>query len=682
MFNKLQATKHPMRRLMCVYLAFVIIRFILAALSSAYPLINIDEFLYYGMARSIAEGKGLLFRGQPANYSYILYSLFLSPIYSLGVEGPLLYRLLQLWNIIAITSSVFPIYFLAKDLVCDDHKALTATFISMLLPDFMIGQLMMCENLILPLFFTLFYVFYKYLKYKKTKDIVILGIIGGMLFSIKPGSAIPVFVLFFVLLFQGVLCRRLKDSLYALIGVVITFIVSAFFFGIVWLLGGSPSILSIYKNQVADTSHLDVFFRFIGVYLLYFMLAGGIACFAVICNNLKKYTSEQYNMFLVLAISILITIIGVSWSVNRYEYAANTAHLRYIGMYLPMFYLTAIIPVPDERDASKKRKWILLAVFSVIAIMLIAIGIYSGVTPGSVFVCNMTFAVLIPLFNSQVSSLVVTVSFLLILATLAFVIIKIKKKRLLLKIVSGTLIVLMLVNNIATYCSCYQATLFDFAKQAEEIRTYLSDNDGVLYLYTNERISSYYGAFDVYSRYDISYTSFNDMFNQLYATHGIYKPFIPNGQRGNRPMFYTPDTDTLVMDVTAFVLLKPSDNTKHYTLNDNALHVLKILDKSKPWLDYVAAVTGNAKLNEGDTGVLLIFSEKYFQASQILKMKIKSENETELTFSSSKEKKKIQLMPGTHEYDIQFDQPTDAYNFVVEGGDIRFYKFILEPVDS
>ena len=682
MFKRTQATKHPMCRLMHVYLAFVIIRFILAEISSAYPLINIDEFLYYGMARSIAEGKGLLFRGQPANYSYILYSLFLSPIYYLGVEGPLLFRLLQLWNTVAISLSVFPIYFLAKNLVCDDHKALTATVISMLLPDFMLGQLMMCENLIIPIFYTLFYILYKYLKYKKPRDIIILGIIGGVLFSIKPGSAIPVFVLLFVLIFRGVFSRKLKDSLYALIGVAITIFVSAFFFGIVWLLGGSPSILSIYKNQVADTSHLDVFFRFIGIYLLYFMLAGGIVCFAVICNNFKKYTSEQNYMFLVLAISIFVTIIGVSWSVNRYEYAANTAHLRYIGMYLPMFYLFAIIPVPDGMNANKKRKWITLAVFSIIAIMLLAIGVYSGVTPGSVFVCNMTFAVLIPLLGNQVSSLVVTISFLLILAVLALVFFKIEKKRLLIKIVSGTLIILMLVNNIATYCSCYQATLFDFAKQAEGIRTYLPDNDEVLYLYSNERISSYYGAFDVYSRHDISYTSFIDMFNQLYATHGIYKPFIPNGQRGNRPMIYTPDTDTLVMDITSFVLLKPSDNTKHYTLNNNALHVVKILDKSKPWLDYAAAVTANATLNAGDKGVFLIFSEEYLHSSQVLKMRIKSDNETELTFySSDKAKEKIQLIPGTHEYEIQFDQPSDAYNFVVEGGDIRFYKFVLETVD-
>ena len=240
----------------------------------------------------------------------------------------------------------------------------------------------------------------------------------------------------------------------------------------------------------------------------------------------------------------------------------------------------------------------------------------------------------------------------------------------------------MIVNNTTAYSCCFQATRFDFAEQANGLRAYLPDNDEELYLYTNERISSYYGAFDVYSRHGISYTSFNDMFNQLYKEHGVYKPFIPQGQRGNLATIYTPDTDTLVMDVTVYALLKPSKNTKHYSLNDNGLHVVKILDKSKPWLDYAAAVTKNATLNAGDKGVLLIFADQYLHSPFKIMMRIKSEVETELKFNSDLETKTIQLMPGTHEYEIQFDHPADAYNFVAKGGDIRFYKFILDISDS
>ena len=56
--------------LLGIYISFVLVRFLLALLTSAYPVVNIDEFLYYGMARSIANGEGLMFRGQAADYSY------------------------------------------------------------------------------------------------------------------------------------------------------------------------------------------------------------------------------------------------------------------------------------------------------------------------------------------------------------------------------------------------------------------------------------------------------------------------------------------------------------------------------------------------------------------------------------------------------------------------------------
>ena len=348
--KKTLLNKQPILILILLYSAFVLIRFLLAILTSAYPMINIDEFLYYGMARSIAEGKGLMFRGQPADYSYIVYSLFLTPIYLLGIKGPLLYRLLQLWNIMAVTLSVFPLFYLAKSLTKDTHKSIIAVFISMLLPDFMIGQLMMCENLIIPLFYMVLCVFYNYFNEEKFKQIVLSGISGGFLFSIKPGAVIPVIVFSIIILIKGLFYRNMKTICHAIICFATTVFISALFFGIVYLLGSNPSVLSIYSTQVADFSHMDVFFRFTGVYLLYFMLAGGVGFFVIICNNVKGFTSGQKNTFLILILSLLVLIIGVSWSVNRYEYNANTAHLRYIGMYLPVFYLFALIPTPYDSE--------------------------------------------------------------------------------------------------------------------------------------------------------------------------------------------------------------------------------------------------------------------------------------------------------------------------------------------
>lgn len=674
--KKQQQQKNPLQALAILYCSVVLVRFLLACLSSAYPLINIDEFLYYGIGRSIAEGKGLMFRGQPAEYSYVLYSLFLSPIYLLGAEGPFLYRLLQLWNTLAISLSVFPIYYLARDLMHDHQKALIASGISMLLPDFMLGQLMMGENLLFPLFFTLLYVFNKCLETGSLKYIMIVGAIGGLSFSIKPGAVIPAAVILLLLIVRGILTRRYRESLAALLGAGITIAVSALFFGIVSALGGTPSVLSIYENQVENASHLDVFFRFIGIYCLYFMLAGGLCCFAVILSKRKHYSADQKWLLLALAVSLLAMIVGVSWSVNRYEYNANTAHLRYIGMYLPALFLLAGVPSPKETKMDRNQNSAALLIpFVLTAVLLLGIGIFAGVNQYSVFAENMTLSILIPLFKSHFPAVALVLLILAAMSALAYACWKRRKDWI--KTVSIVFVLTMLVNGIAAYAISYQATQFDRAKQAEELRKYMPEDESELYLYTGETMTGYYGAFDAYSRHGICYATLNSMFNQLYATGGRYEPFLPDRQRGSILTNETPDTDTIVMDATVYAMLKASDNTQHYSLDEDGLHVVKILDPSKPWLDYVVGNTKNTVLSAGDKGILLVFNKQYLQTPLTISMRIYSEKEVQLSFFSSKERKTLAISSGMNEYELRFDQPCDAYNFEAPEGDIRFYRFDL-----
>ena len=70
-----------------LFAGIVIVRFLLALATSTYPVVGIDEFLYSSLGRSIATEGSLLYYGQPADYSYILYPLVLSPVYN-GVECP------------------------------------------------------------------------------------------------------------------------------------------------------------------------------------------------------------------------------------------------------------------------------------------------------------------------------------------------------------------------------------------------------------------------------------------------------------------------------------------------------------------------------------------------------------------------------------------------------------------
>ena len=668
-----------------LYIAACLIRFMLALATSAYPIVNIDEFLYYGMARSIAAGGGLLFRGQAANYSYIFYSLVLSPVFMLGIKGPALYRILQLWNIMIASLSVFPIFYLAKDWIVEKGKAFRITLLCMLLPDFMLGQLMMCENVILPLFYTAFLVINLYLKKPDIRKVVLIGLLGGLMFSAKPGALIPAAVFLVILLAKGIKERNKAECFHSLLGIVSALSAAVLFFIFVRLLGGKPSVLSIYDVQVSNSGHLNVFVRFLGVYVLYFLLASGTACVALAISRVKHASEEQRLVFLTIAVSMAVTITGVCWSVNRYEYNANTAHMRYIGMYIPLLFVFSMIPpyAPAEKKSSASKKSVspCLAAFFVAALLIVILGIYAGVNRYTVFAENMSLAGVISLFRNNVSPVLLAVLLIVGLSGLSFVFWR-RNQKAITRITAALFLVSMILNNAAAYSISKNDTRFDFAESTEQLMDDLSGSEEILYLYTAETTTHYYGALDIYSSQDICYTTLDDMFNHLYASRGVYVPFLPEARRGSITVNSTPDTDTIVMDATVYYMLGLSDNTLHYSHNDNALHAVKILDKSKPWLDWIVGNTKNTILSAGNKGIILVFNDRLLDAPLTFTMTIYSEHGTTLKVYSNQETRSITLESGQHEYEITFDKPQDAYNLEAQEGDIRFYGFSMHRAED
>ena len=615
-----------------MYVVFVLARFLPALLTSAYPFVNIDEFLYYGMARSIANGEGLTFRGQPADYSYILYSLVLSPVYLTGLKGPVLYRAMQLWNILLITLSIFPLYRIALKCVGDERKGLWLTGISMLLPDFLLGQLMMAENVIIPLFYTLFCLILDYLENEKLWKILLIGLIGGLLFSAKPGAVIPAAVFFILLLVFSLAKRDIKQFPRIGAGAAVMIAAAGFFFLLVKLFNGNASVLSLYESQITDAAHLDVFFRFIGVYILNFLIASGFGCVFLLGKKYKYFSFDRKFVLYVILLSLIITIIGVSWSVNRYEYNANTAHMRYIGMYISLLFIFSMIPLTDlERKHKSKQKLSVFAVLpaAVFIFLLIVIGIYAGVNQYTVFPENMTFSVLIQLFRDKVSGSFLTA----IICSLCLMFVYLIWQKEIQTAERAAVIVLiacMVINNVTAYGISHQDTRFTYADNSDKLLKTIPDSTDLLFVYTDDQISSYYGAMDVYSPKGITYVSLNDLFNHLYDTKGIYVPFIPDGLRGNIPVRETPDTDTIFLDPTSYAMLKLSENAEHLTFNEDGLHLVKITDKNERWLDWVIGNTENLYLEAGNTGILLIFSDKYIQSPLTFRFKVMADSDNGL----------------------------------------------------
>ena len=183
--------KNQFVMLIMLYLGCVGIRFLFSFLTSEYPSVGIDEFLYYSLGRSIANSGSLLYRAQPAQYPYFLYPLVLSPVYALFPAGSDFYRLLQLWNSLLMNTAIFPIYGICRKLFPNSRKAVGITVVSMLLSDFMLGGFIFSEVLIYPLFFALFHEIISMTYEKKTVHLVWVGILGACLYFTKPGAVVP-----------------------------------------------------------------------------------------------------------------------------------------------------------------------------------------------------------------------------------------------------------------------------------------------------------------------------------------------------------------------------------------------------------------------------------------------------------------------------------------------------------
>lgn len=178
-----------------------------------------DEWIYYGMAQSLAKGMGFpaIYGDAFTNHTRYLYSLLIAP--GLLVSSRLLqFRLIAMLNALMIGSGAFPIYLLAKRVLKEDRLALLAGLIYLVLPDMEFTATFMTENLWLPVALWTIWLFYRLVIDGQMPDrrriitTILLFVFAAALVNIK-GAGITIVIalaIYFVLFraFQFVQDRR------------------------------------------------------------------------------------------------------------------------------------------------------------------------------------------------------------------------------------------------------------------------------------------------------------------------------------------------------------------------------------------------------------------------------------------------------------------------------------------
>jgi hypothetical protein len=140
----------PARLLLCgIVAASFLLRFA-AALWHSTPLYFPDEYIYSGIARSLAESGRPLIRGSSAHFPAMLEPLLAAPFW-LTHDPALAFRLTQAENALAMSLAAIPVYLLVRRLGAGAWAALAAAALTVASPDLFFSSFVLADAIAYPL---------------------------------------------------------------------------------------------------------------------------------------------------------------------------------------------------------------------------------------------------------------------------------------------------------------------------------------------------------------------------------------------------------------------------------------------------------------------------------------------------------------------------------------------------
>jgi Dolichyl-phosphate-mannose-protein mannosyltransferase len=115
------------------------------------PWIMVDELIYSDLARSIAAHGELLIRGRPSFGYGVVYPALISPAWAFSHSIPAAYAAAKVINVVVISLTAVPAYFLARRLT-SSRLALVAAALAVAVPSTLYAGTLMTENAFYPLF--------------------------------------------------------------------------------------------------------------------------------------------------------------------------------------------------------------------------------------------------------------------------------------------------------------------------------------------------------------------------------------------------------------------------------------------------------------------------------------------------------------------------------------------------
>ena len=716
-----------------MYAVFCVFRYLMALSTSKYPIVMIDEILYYSMARSMGAHGRISFMGQPANYNSVLFSMLLSPVYWLP-EGTNFYRIIQLIDVLLFNMALFPIYALARRVCGDARKALVLSFISMLAPDFILGQLIMSECILYPMFFLSAYLFYVYLQEKNIMHMVWFGILAGAVFCTKPGIIVYSAVALVFLLAAGLAKkdRRMCLGSLAAAGTMAAFTLVFYLFVSLAFNHHPDQYFGLYQSQLSlKDKALSPSFLFTSawMYPCCFILACAGGIFVTPLIRMKDMGSRDRMTLIVMLASVFFLLMGTAWTVNRVENDL-AVHLRYTAEFIPLFLIMTFArdasdeekreraerkalrlarklpssieqetaedtgmpsaditealpktpPLPaEECENHPKSDRTLLSPYLLIPLYMLIVVAFFDVLSRIRESGNVVFELSLSWLNSSVwgtKLLMVFLAVAVILFTAVLVIGRFRTK--VRQWASAAAALCVFVTGEFTYGTLRSYIQPIMQESTDGISSVL---DGQPYLYVYSTWVYYNTQLDIISRDETTMCYVNDLYNNMMHQGGYYIPFVPNTQRGAIPANMTPDTDLIVMDTNSFHQVQLSDSAS-VIASTPLLKAVRITPGER-WLDSMMGgiVDGNV-LRKGTTLNIVLFNEELSNGKGQLKFDIDVDEETDLILTIEGRKPQVFTVPDYRDtYTMDIPKGATWITIVLPSSSAHLYSYETTVVD-
>lgn len=344
-----------LKKIVIIFLITIIAYGIAASVFTITVHAGVDEALYLAMAQSFHYNGKFAYGNQLLDYSCVLYSMLISIAYFFYSPQWIL-LIMRMMGVIMMSSSIFPIYFLAKDVLGSDKDALKFSAFMMLMPYMFDSAYIMQEVLSYPLFIWTVYFLYRVFEKENHRIFAILGAVFSVLcvFAKTYMFFIPFVINICSLYYAARGEDKKKYIVNTMIYNIIYLILFAGMYFAIFAINGFERGTNHYDSQFSQLFPINIntiIFGVLGcvIYWIFFVINMGIFPVVSIAYKWKSGKRTWLASFLLAAV-VFLTIETVLMIVLT-EQQAGTLPQKFLFRYFQIFVpLTLMLFINDKEN--------------------------------------------------------------------------------------------------------------------------------------------------------------------------------------------------------------------------------------------------------------------------------------------------------------------------------------------